>query len=142
MSITAATATIMLSVRGLFPVPQQIQYFAADDVFANDPQQIAQVQMGVDGRLSGGFVFAEYVWNVSLQADSESVDLFEQWYAAQKTVKDLFTADGLVVLKSIGKKWIMNKGFLTSFLPMPDAGKILRPRRFGITWETVTIARI
>lgn len=142
MSLTAATATIMLSVTGLFPVPQSIAGFSADNVMANDPQDIAQTQMGVDGKLSGGFVFVEYKWNISLQADSPSVDFFEQWYAAQRLLKDVFTANGLVILKSINKKWIMTNGFLTTFPPMPDAGKILQPRRFGITWETVTIARV
>lgn len=139
-SLTAANAVIMLSIPLVFPTPQQLQGFAADDVFSTDPLNSAETMMGVDGRLSAGFVFVSVKQNYSLQADSASVAVFEEWFAAQQSSKDLFPANALVVLTAVGKKWTMTRGFLTGFPPIPDAKKILQPRRFAIEWESVSPA--
>ena len=47
----------------------------------------------------------------------------------------MYGAEGIIILKSIGKKWTMTNGFLTAYQPIPDAAKTLRARRFGITWN-------
>jgi len=139
-SITSANSVIMLSITGLFPVPQQLQGFAADDVFDNDPLPSAETIMGVDGRLSGGFVFVEVKQNYALQADSASIDIFDQWWAAQQQIRDVYTANGVVLLTTVGKKWTMTKGFLTNYKPIPDIKKLLQPQRFTITWERISPA--
>lgn len=136
-TITSANATIMLAIASVFPTPQQLQGFAADDIFNTDALSSAETLMGVDGRLSAGFVFVPIVQGYTLQADSDSNDLFDQWYQAQQTARELFPASGIVLLTSIGKKWQMNRGFLTTFPPIPDGGKYLKPRKYGITWESV-----
>ena len=139
-SITGANSVYMLSITGLFPAPQQLQGFAADDVFSTDPVQSAETLMGVDGLLSGGFVFAPIVQGVSLQADSDSNFIFDEWWAAQQQAREVYIANGLVILPNLGTKWNLSRGFLTSYPPMPDAKKLLQPRRFGITWGSVTPA--
>lgn len=139
-SITAANATFLLTIPSVFPVPQQLQGFAADDIFSTDPLESAEILMGVDGKLSAGFVFVPPKQGIFLQADSPSNAIFDAWYAAQQTVKDIFFADGLVQLTSIGTKWALIRGVLSTYPPIPDAGKTLKPRRFGITWESVSPA--
>lgn len=137
MSITAANAIVMLSVFPLFPVPVQLQRFAADDVFDVDDIEPNEVLMGVDGHQSAGRVNVSVPWTVKLMADSLSCPIFDQWNAAEFALQDTFPASGIVTLKSIGSKWSMNNGSLTRFKPMPDAKKLLGPRAFRITWESV-----
>jgi hypothetical protein len=141
-SITSASAIYALSIASLFPTPQQLQQFAADDIYDTDDVESVQVLMGVDGHLSGGFVFKEVTQNISLQADSPSNDLFDAWYSAQPTARDVFIANGSVTLISIGRMFTMTRGFLTRYKPMPDGKKVLQPRRYQITWGTVSAAPI
>lgn len=141
-SLTAANAIIMISIADLFPVPQQLKQFATDDIFTTTPLKSAETQMGVDGHLSAGFVFVEVPQSVNLQADSPSCDIFDNWWGASQTVKDAYPANGVVIITSVQKKWNLTRGFLTSFPPMPDGGKILKPRRFEITWESIQPAAI
>lgn len=139
-SITAANAIFTLSITGLFPTPQQLQGFAADAVFETEPLQSAEVLMGVDGNLSGGFVNVEVKQGITLQADSPSIAIFDTWWSQQQAAKDVFTASGIITLKSVGTKWAMTKGFLTTYQPIPNAAKLLQPRKFGITWQSVSPA--
>lgn len=139
-SITAANATFLLAVSSVFPIPQQLQGFAADDIFSTDPLESAETLMGVDGRLSAGFVFVQVKQAISIQADSDSSDIFDEWYAAQQVAKGIFRATGIIVLPSLEKKWTLNNGVLSSYPPMPDAGKTLKPRKFGLTWESISVA--
>lgn len=134
-SITAANAIFQLYIPDVFSSPQQLQGFAADDIFDTDDQELVQAQMGVDGQLSAGFVFVETKQSITLQADSASNDVFDQWNGAQQAALDAFPASAVIVLPAIGKKWQMTRGFLTSFKPIPGAGKVLKPRRFMITWQ-------
>ena len=140
MSITAANATYFLGVTGLFSIPQQLQGFAADDIFSTEAIDTAELQMGVDGTLSAGFVFVPVKQSITLQADSASNAIFDAWRAAEVAAQEKFAATGIVVLTSIGSKWALVNGYLTSFPPIPDAGKTLKPRKYQITWQSVSPA--
>lgn len=141
-SLTGATAIYALGVTGLYTVPQQLQGFAADDVFSTEAIQSAEVLMGVDGNLSAGFVYVPVVQNISLQADSPSNDLFDQWWAAQQAAEETYIANALITLKAIGKKWTLTRGFLTKYSPVPDTKKLIQPRQYGITWNRVSPAPV
>lgn len=142
MSITGANATFLMTVQDLFPTPQQLQGFAADDVFDTDPLASTEVLMGVDGGLSAGFVFVPVKQAIALQADSPSNFIFDTWYNAQQAAQDVFAAMGVVLLPGLGIKWNLVEGFLTEFPPIPNVKKLLQPRKFGITWTRVTPATI
>jgi hypothetical protein len=137
MNITSANAIYALSVADLFATPLQLQGFSADNVFGTEPLASAETSMGIDGFLSAGFVYVPVVQSIELQADSPSGDIFDQWWQASQIAQSIFPAQGIVTLLSIGKKWTLQNGILTTFPPIPDAQKTLRPRRFGITWERV-----
>lgn len=136
-SITGANAILMLAVFPLFPVPQQIQGFAADDVFEATPIDSAEVLMGVDGKLSGGFVYQPIPQGISIQADSKSNDLFDTWWTSMQAALAVFQANGIMSFPSIGRKWVLQNGFLTSYPWAPSLARTLRPRKYGITWERV-----
>ena len=136
-SLTAANAVITLTIPGVFGRPQQLKQFAVDDVADVDTLTVAETAMGVDGFLSGGYVYNAVKYVYTLQANSPSNFIFDQWKAAQDAQQDTFAANGLLSLKSLGTKWTWTNGFLTEYKPAPDVKKILQPRKFQITWERV-----
>jgi hypothetical protein len=141
-SITAANAIFLIQIPGLIPVPVQLQGFSADDIFDFDPQAVVETSMGVDGILSGGFVNVAVKQSITLQADSASNDIFDLWQQAQRTALDVLTANGIVTLTSIGKQYALTTGFLTDYPPVRGAGRILKPQKYGVTWQSVTPAPV
>lgn len=137
MSISAANASIYLTVANLFPVSTRIQGFAADDVFDTSDVEPNEVLMGVDGRLSGGRVNYPVKWVIHLMADSPSIPFFDQWNQSEAAIQDTYNASGVILLNTIQTQWVMTNGFLTRFKPLPDAKKLLLARAFEITWESV-----
>jgi hypothetical protein len=137
MSITSANAVVMIGVAGIFPIPFQLQGFAADDIFDVEAIEAAETMMGVDGILTGGMVFVPIRQTISLMADSPSNLLFDTWWAQTQQQRDIFPANGNVVLRGSGQKWTLTNGILTNYKPLPDAKKVLQPRRFQITWQQV-----
>lgn len=136
-SITSANAQILFSVPLIFPTPQPIQGFAADDIFSTDPQEEIETSMGMDGELSAGFMFKEVKYAVSLQANSRSMFIFDTLHDAQRRDVEAYPANMLIVLPGLKLKGTFTKGFMTSYPPMPDAGKTLKFRKFGFTWESL-----
>lgn len=136
-TLTSSTAIIMLQVDTIFPVPVRLQGFSADDVFDTDAVTPGETSMGVDGRLSAGFVPYSVRQNITLQADSLSNDLFEQWLSYERQISEKLVATGSVILLSTQRRYAMTRGFLMSAPVTPAARKILQPRRFTIEWEKV-----
>lgn len=135
--LTAANAVIILSVPLVLPVPQQLQGFATDDIFSTAPIVPVETLMGVDGTLSGGYVPREKKTTIMLQANSPSNAFFDAWQASQDASLSAFPAIGMITLPSLGLAFALTTGFLTSYMPTADAKKILQPRRFEITWQTI-----
>ena len=113
-TITSANSIFLISVGGIFPVPQQLQGFAADAAFAFDSVQPAEVVMGVDGNMSAGYVPFMTVQTVTLMPDSPSLSIFETWLGATNTAREVFFANGHITLPSIGRKFVLTRGVLTS----------------------------
>lgn len=141
-SITAVNAIYTISITGLFSAPQQLQQFSADDIFDTEAVEQIELQMGVDGHLTGGFVYAMVKQGITLMADSPSNDIFEQWRSAEKAARDIYWANASVTLPAIGKSYAMTRGALSSYPSFADAKKTLQPRKYAITWGDVSPARI
>lgn len=136
-TITSANSIFLLSIPGIFPVPQQLQGFAADAAFAFDSVDPAEVVMGVDGNMSAGYVPYMTPQTISIMPDSPSLVIFETWLATCNTSRDVFFANGQISLPSIGRKFTLTKGVLTSAKAAPDAKKVLQAIEYKITWNTV-----
>lgn len=136
-SLTAANALITLTVPGIFNTPVTISGFSTDNVYSTQDIEAVQTQMGVDGRLSGGFVYSPIVQVFSLMADSASTFFFQQWNDIQLQLQDPQIANGATTLHSTGQTYVSTRGFLSTISPMPTAGKILQARQWTVTWERV-----
>lgn len=137
MNITSANATILLSVPELFAAPFQLQGFAADDIFGTDPIQVGEQMMGADGRLTSGFVNVSTKQAYALMADSDSNFFFDQIAMREKVDQTKYEINGVVLLTSVGTQWTMTRGFLSIWQPLPDAKKVLQPRKHTIEWQSV-----
>ncbi len=138
-TLTAANAVIMLGVTGLFDTPRRLQGFAADNVATIDPVTNTETSMGIDGRLSAGFIHNPIQQSITLQADSESVDMFEFWHASQKQRRETYWAFGSILLRATGKRYTMTRGVMTAASLMPAINRTLQPRQFTLVWQDVTV---
>ena len=137
-TITAANAAFALAVTNLYPVAQSIQGYAADAMFAVDEADIAETVMGVDGKMSAGFVFSVTPMSISIMPDSPSSSVFETWYLTCKAARDVYYANATIIIPAIGRKYTLTKGVLTKGKALPDAKKVLQAREWKITWESIT----
>jgi hypothetical protein len=136
-TITSANSAFALVVQGLYNAPQLLQGYAADDAFAADAVDSAEIVMGVDGIMSAGFVFNPVKQTIMIMPDSPSMDIFDNWRTAELTLRDKLFANANIRLPSIGKVFTLTKGALTSSKPLPDSKKTLQPMPYVITWQSV-----
>jgi hypothetical protein len=137
MSLTGANSAIFLGITDLYDSPQQLQGFAADDIFDTEMVKLVETLMGVDGKLSGGFVHIERKQTIALQADSPSNDIFDNWAQAMEAQGDTYEANGVVSIYALGQKFTLTTGFLTGYTYMPAVKKLIQPRKFEITWNKI-----
>lgn len=136
-TITSANSVFTISVPGLFPAPVQLQGYSAEKAWSTDTQELAETQMGVDGRMTAGYTPNPVTQSISLQADSPSKIIFNALAAATKAGREVFYINGAISLPSTGEAFIGTRGILKGFKPLPDAGKVLQPMEFSIVWESL-----
>jgi hypothetical protein len=136
-TITSANSSFFLAIAGLYATAQKIVGYSADDAFTADSVTIKETMMGIDGKLSAGFINAEYPMTITLQADSTSGAMFDAWAAAEKAAQDVYFANGVIIYPSLGMTYVLNRGVLKTYRALPEAKKVLQPRQFGITWESI-----
>ena len=141
-SLTGANAVMLLSIPPLYAIAQQLQRFSADDVTDFDPIKPAEILTGVDGHMSAGWIFVPVPQKITLQADSDSNALFENWYASNEAIQDIYFAQGILRLPGVQRSYALTNGVLTSHKPVPDVKKLLQPRVYEITWESIVAAPI
>jgi hypothetical protein len=135
-TLTGANAVLMLTIPPLFTTPQQLQGFVVDDVYDLDEIESVETLMGVDGILSGGFVWKSQPQTIMLQADSPSNAIFDTWYSQQVADLTTYVCNGIIILPSLGLKFIQTNGFLRGY-KLPGVKKLTQPRRFRIEWNKV-----
>lgn len=135
--ITSANSIFAITVPGLFPTPIILQGYSADAAWNSDSRAGAEAQMGVDGRQTGGVIKNPVKQTVHLQADSPSVAVFEAIEQAQDVTNTVFYIQATITLPGPGKVYSGVRGILTDIKPIPDAGKVLQPVDYVISWESL-----
>lgn len=137
-TITSADAKMLLVAVGVFDSPVPIEGFSTDSMWTSDAKQTGEFQMGADGKLSAGFVFAPTRISVTLQADSQSIDFFDTIAQTQQQRKKLIEIRGVVAIPAIRKKFALQKFYMENWQPLPTAGRVLAPRPFALIGESCT----
>lgn len=134
-TITSANSVFTLVIPQLYPIGQTLQGYSTDDAFDTEASETAEVMMGVDGVLSAGYTPAPLTMTIHFQADSASIDIFENWDETQAAIKEVLPASATISLPSISKSYVLINGFLRSVKRLPDARKVLQPVQFVIIWQ-------
>lgn len=136
-TITASNSVLTFVIASLFPSPVQMRGYASDKAFAMEALELAEVQMGVDGRMTAGYVPNPSVQDITLQADSPSKAFFNALIAATKSTREIYYISGSLLLPSTGEKFTLTRGVLTKGKQIADAQKVLQPMDYQITWQSV-----
>lgn len=136
-TITSADSIFALTVTNLFPSAQTLEGYAADAMFALGDTEMAVSVRGADGKLSGGFVFGEYLQTITIMPDSPSRDMFETWQLTSLTSKAVFRCNATIILPAISRKFTLTNGILQRVKAIPDAQRVLQAMTFQINWESV-----
>ena len=138
-TLTSANSVFTLAIDDLYPVAQKLEGYSTDDAFSMDASAVTETQVGVDGHVGHGFVFNPVKQNITLQANSPSTKIFDDWYNAMQAAREVYTCSAVIYIPSIRKKYTLTKGALSEYSPMPGAKKILEPLRYSITWSSANI---
>lgn len=135
-TITSANSILILGIASYVPLAQ-IKGFASDKAFVTDQMDLAEVQMGIDGRMTAGYIPRPVKQTITLQGDSPSKDLFVAMIQTIKSLRDVVRITGTLTLPSTGESFALTGGVLTSVKQIPDAQSVLQPLDYVITWESV-----
>lgn len=125
-TLTVANSVLAMTTEALFPAAQILSGYAADNVFEADAVENGEYSMGIDGKLSAGFVFNEIPLTLTLQADSDSLKLFEQIYQYEVSNRTKLVNNLTITLPALRRRYDLKNGYMRSY-KAPAGQKILQP---------------
>jgi len=139
--ITSKNAICMLTIPGVYPTAQQLDNFAADNVYTTDDVNPVEVVQGVDGQVGFGLLPYVIKQKFTIQPNSRALSVIDDWNNAMKSGGEVILASMVTTLSSIKQKYVSLDGALTMYHPIPDAKKVLQAVTFEITWSSVDPAQ-
>jgi len=140
-TLTVANSTITQTVEALYTSAQRIQGYAADDAFDFSEIENGEYSMGIDGKLSAGFVFNAIPFTLTLQADSPSISIYENLWQYEVQNRTKLTNQLTVSLPAVGKRYELKDGFMQSY-KAPSGKKILQPGVAVFTFARLQVSPI
>ena len=138
-NLTVANSTLAVTVEALYPSSQRIQGYAADDAYDFDNVENGEYSMGIDGKLSAGFVFNEIPLTMTLQADSPSLVLFDNVWLYEVNNRAKLEVNATITLPSIGRRYDLKNGFMRRF-KSPSGKKILQPAAIEFVFARLEVS--
>jgi hypothetical protein len=136
-TITSADATFVISSADIALAATVLEGYAADAAFAMENVDIAETVMGVDGKLSAGWIPRPYPQTITLQPDSPSRPIFDALVGTSDAGRTIYRLNGVITLPGNQYSHSFSRGVLVNYTPMPTGQKILQPMTFQIVWESV-----
>lgn len=136
-TITSADATFVLSSADFALAATVLEGYAADAAFATDNSDTAETSLGVDGKLSAGWVPRSYNQTITLQPDSPSRPIFDLIVGAQDAARTVFRLNGVINLPGNQYSYNLSRGVLKNYSSIPSAQRVLQPMTYVIEWEKV-----
>ena len=134
-TITSANSTFYLTVPGLYDSPVKIEGYATDTAIAPETINPVVAEKGIDGHTSFGWVPTNKVMTVSIAADSDSRETFDNWIAYQDSIREVCVCSAEFTLPAINRKYTGIRGAITAATPMPTVGQTLQSTSYTITFE-------
>lgn len=136
-TITSADSTFVISSADFALAATILEGYAADAAFAMDNADTAETSLGVDGKLSAGWIPRSYNQTITLQADSSSRALIDLLVTGQDAARTVFRLNGVITLPGNQYTYSLSRGVLKNYTAVPTAQKTLQPMTFVIEWEKV-----
>lgn len=136
-TITSADASFVISSADFALAATILEGYAADAAFATDNADTAETSLGVDGKLSAGWVPRSYNQTITLQPDSPSRFIFDALVGAQDVARAIYRLNGVITLPGNQYSFTLSRGVLKNYTPIPAANRVLQPITFSIEWERV-----
>jgi hypothetical protein len=136
-TITSANSVVTLTCPGVYNQPVQLQGYSAEKAWNTDMLDLAETQIGVDGRMTAGYIFKTVKQTFSLQADSPSIQIFQTIWQAMASIRDVYWLNGTIDLPATGQSYVMTRGILTAVKSITDAAKVLQAMEFVVEWQLV-----
>lgn len=140
-TLTVADSSIVMTVEGLHPGGVPLQGYSADNVFEFGAVEALETQMGIDGRLSAGFVFNPIQFTVTLSADSPSLPVFESIWTRQRGQRTALDIGVTVATPANGKRCSLRNGYMMSY-QAPSGQRILQPAVAVFTFGDLSFSKI
>lgn len=136
MDITSANSSIVISSADIALAATQLEGFGADASFATEDVESAVTQIGVDGKMSAGWVPRITNMTITLNPASASVAVFDTIITTADTLRAPVWLNCVVQIPSIGKSYTLSKGVLSRVKQAPDGGRVLAEQKFTLSFES------
>jgi len=140
--ITSANAELVLIAAGVFPAGVALQMFSTDQSYTMPAVNIAQTQMGVDGKMVSGYLPSIYSVSIMLQAASPSRFFLSTLWEAMTSNRCVYACGLVCTLPSVGQRFVWSNGVLKSGVIVPAGGKVLGATTWSFDFETFESVRI
>lgn len=137
-TITSANSVATISAPKAGVVGATLEGYSTDRAIFSDAIQIAEVQMGVDGRMTAGYTPMPQPVTITFQADSPSLrNVIKPIVQTIKNTRDIVWITMEVALPGPGEKYALVRGTMTNAKQMPDLGKVLQPVDVQFTFQSI-----
>lgn len=133
-TLTTANAVIAMTTEALYPQAQLLQGFAADDSFEQAAVENGEFLMGIDGKLSAGWVANAVNLTVTLQADSPSLLLFERIYQYEQSNRTKLLQNVTITATALQRRYELKTGYVISY-KAPAGKRLLQPGVVEFTFQ-------
>jgi hypothetical protein len=141
-SITSANASIVLTIPGVFSSGVLLQNFAVNDILEPDPQTLTESRVGADGEVVGGYVFNLSKFRMMFQANSDSIQVFYAWKAAQDAQTDVIAGSMKIIAPALGLDADLEDVYCETLPFMPPLKKVAEELTVTMTanpnWQTTS----
>lgn len=137
-SITSANATLTFSVAGLFTSPQNIYQFAVEDAYDSEVVENGEVVKGVDNYIAAGWLPTMPKFNITLQANSPSNAIFDQWFQTEQQQLTKLIGQGVATIPGTRTQFFILNAYLFSFMHIPPVKKTLQPRKHVLICDDIS----
>lgn len=136
-TITSANSVVTIAQSTLYPSGVNLQGYSVDKAWSTDALEIAEVQKGVDGRTTAGYIFNTVKMTFQFQADSPSIQVFQSVQQAQRAARDIYYLSGNIEIPATGQTYSLVKGILRTVKPIQDAARVLQAMEYVVEWSEI-----
>ncbi len=141
-NITSANASAILTVESLYPSGIVLEQFSIDQGIIMEDVQYSVSRMGIDGKMTSGFIPSIKSVNIVLEASSPSLVALTQLAEMMVQNKTTYACNLMVEIPALSKSFNFSNGVLESGKIFPENKKVLEPVNFRFQFESFTTSSL